>query len=104
MSVEDSQNVFDEVIHGQARLRICSLLRQFGLSEFGFLRQSLEISDSALSKHLKSLNDAGYVVLTKKTVETRSKTWAVLTSEGESAFDGHISFLQEIIDNSRKRH
>ncbi|MET3369716.1 transcriptional regulator [Arthrobacter sp. M2012083] len=104
MSVEDSRYVFDEVIHGQVRLRICSLLRQFGLSEFGFLRQSLGISDSTLSKHLKSLNEAGYVALTKKTVETRSKTWAALTFEGEAAFDGHVSFLQEIIDSSRKRH
>ncbi|MBD1593692.1 ArsR family transcriptional regulator [Arthrobacter sp. S1_S22] len=94
---------FDEVIHGQVRLRICSILRQFGLAEFGFLRESLNVTDSTLSKHLKSLNQAGYVALTKRTVDTRSKTWAALTDEGESAFDLHINYLQEIINTSRKQ-
>lgn len=103
MDGETGGHLYDEVIHGQVRLRICSILRQFGLTEFGFLRESLGVSDSTLSKHLKSLNQAGYVGLTKRTVDTRSKTWAALTSEGESAFDRHILYLQEIINGSQKK-
>jgi hypothetical protein len=41
---------FDELIHAPTRLSIVSLLAATTWAEFGFVRDSLRLSDSALSK------------------------------------------------------
>jgi hypothetical protein len=44
---------FDELIHPSTRLSIVALLTGADWAEFGFLRDQLELSDSALSKQLR---------------------------------------------------
>ena len=89
--------VLDETIHSPYRLRICSLLHQLGTTEYQFLRDSLEVSPSVLSKHLKKLKEAGYVELSKKAVNTRPHTWATLTASGSLAFRSHLAYLQQLV-------
>ena len=50
---------FDELIHQRARLSLMSLLAASDWAEFSFIRDALELSDSALSKHLSALEEAG---------------------------------------------
>jgi DNA-binding MarR family transcriptional regulator len=57
----------------------------------------LGVSDSVLSKHIKSLDDAGYVVINKKTSEGRQRTWLSLSPKGRKAFAGHVEALKEIV-------
>lgn len=87
---------FDEVIHAPHRLRICVMLAEADAVEFAALRDSLEVADSVLSKHLKTLVDAGYVRLDKPTGEGRVRTWAALTRAGRRALDGHVQALHEM--------
>ena len=54
------------------------------------------IADAALSKHLKTLESAGYVVLRKHTVDGRSRTSASITAAGREAVCGHVSELQRL--------
>ena len=52
---------FDELIHAPTRLSIVSLLAATEWADFKFIRDSIGLSDSALSKQLTTLEDAGYV-------------------------------------------
>lgn len=92
---------FDEVVHAPHRLRILALLAAVaGQVEFATLRDLLEVADSVLSKHLKVLQDAGYVTLSKPTGRGRVRTWVQLTPAGREAFGAHVAALHAIIDRS----
>ena len=59
--------LFDELIHERTRLQLCGLLAAVVEAEFATLRDSLGVSDSALSKHLKALDEAGYLITKEHT-------------------------------------
>jgi DNA-binding MarR family transcriptional regulator len=87
---------FDEIIHAPNRLRICAVLAAVTEAEFRTLRESLGVADPVVSKHLKVLQDAGYVALTKPTGSGRVRTWARLTPTGRRAFHAHVAELQRL--------
>lgn len=87
----------DETIHAPYRLRICSLLDRLGPTDYALLRESLQISPSVLSNHLKKLEEAGYVGLSTRTVNTRPCGWATLTGHGREAFTSHLAYLENLI-------
>lgn len=91
---------FDDLIHAPVRLRICGVLRQVDQMDFAVLRGTLDVSDATLSKHLKTLAEAGYASLSKAASASRSDarrlTWIALTPAGRDAFDAHLRALQEI--------
>ncbi|MEX5296923.1 transcriptional regulator [Kocuria sp. CPCC 205268] len=95
---------FDDVIHAPLRLRICGLLRPVDRLNFAVLRTTLEVSDATLSKHVKTLVAAGYVVSDKAASvdrgDARRVMWLSLSPAGRSAFDAHIRALREIADTS----
>lgn len=88
---------FDNLIHAPNRLQICALLAPSAEMEFKVLRKHLNISDSLLSKQLKLLEEAGYVVPSKRAHNGRSYTWLSLSSKGRKAFSGHVSELKKIV-------
>jgi DNA-binding transcriptional ArsR family regulator len=88
---------FDPLIHAQNRLQICAMLALTAEIDFKVLREKLDVSDSVLSKHLKSLEEAKYVRLTKRKNMGRQYTWLSLTSGGRIAYNGHVKALQEIV-------
>lgn len=90
---------FDPLIHGQNRLQICAILTLTAEIEFKVVRAKLEVSDSVLSKHLKSLEEAHYVRLSKRKDMGRQRTWLSLTPDGRTAYSGHVQALQEIVGN-----
>ena len=87
---------FDELIHARTRLSIVSLLGASDWAEFRFLRESLGLSDSVLSKQLTLLENAGYVKIRKAFVGKRPRTSVKLSPTGRLAFEGHVLKLQEI--------
>lgn len=89
---------FDEVIHAPNRLRICSFLDATSAAEFSAIRDLLGVADSVVSKHLKVLQDAGYVTLTKPTGRGRVRTWASLSPAGKKAYHGHVAALRKLVD------
>lgn len=88
---------FDELIHAPTRLSIVSLLAATQWADFTFIRDSIGMSDSALSKQLTTLDDAGYIEVRKGFVGKRPRTSARLTSVGRAAFDQHVAALREIV-------
>jgi DNA-binding MarR family transcriptional regulator len=91
---------FDELIHAPTRLGIVSLLAASQWADFRFIRDRLGLSDSALSKQLTTLEEAGYVQIRKGFVGKRPRTSARLTPTGRTAFERHVTALQEIVASS----
>jgi len=91
---------FDELIHPSTRLSIMSLLAAADWVDFAFLRDRLELSDSALSKQLSTLEAAGYVMIERPLDNHRRRVCARLTADGRTAFEGHVAALQEIVSGS----
>lgn len=87
---------FSEIIHVPTRLRICSILAEVGEAEFGVLRDALTLSDSVLSKHVKVLEQAGYVNVRKGAVNGRTRTWVALSRAGQAAFIAHVQELRKL--------
>jgi DNA-binding transcriptional ArsR family regulator len=92
---------FDDVIHAPTRLAIVALLAATDWAEFAFIRDSVKLSDSALSKQLAILEIAGYVDIHKSFVGKRPRTSARLSKVGRSAFERHLAALQEIVASAR---
>ncbi len=91
-----TEALLDTVIHAPNRLRICALLTPLQEAEFQVLRDELGVSDSVLSKHLKQLEEAGYVAFRKGVVNGRQRMWAGLTEPGRAAFSGHVKALNQL--------
>jgi DNA-binding MarR family transcriptional regulator len=87
---------FDAVIHASPRLQICGLLAAVDTMEFAAVRDAVGVSDSVLSKHVKQLEEAGYVQVRKATVASRVRTSLALTPAGRAAFDAHVAELRRI--------
>lgn len=88
---------FDELIHPSTRLSLVATLAAADWAEFAYLKDRLDLSDSALSKQLSTLEDAGYVATERRLDGARRKLRARLTDTGRAAFHGHIAALQEIV-------
>ncbi|MEU6404968.1 transcriptional regulator [Streptomyces sp. NPDC046985] len=88
---------FDELIHPSTRLSLAATLAAVDWAEFAFLKERLGLSDSALSKQLTTLEEAGYVATERRLSGGRRKVRARLTDTGRDAFNGHIAALQAIV-------
>lgn len=91
---------FDELIHPATRLSVVALLASTEWADFGFIRDSLSLSDSALSKQLHTLEDAGYLDLRKEGSGRKRRTRVRLTERGRTAFDGHVAALRAIVEGA----
>ena len=65
------------------------------------MRDKIEVSDSLLSKHIRTLEKAGYVRAEKGFVGKRPRTWLTLTDEGRRAFQNYTSILRQITEGIR---
>ena len=88
---------FDAVVHAPNRLQICAMLAAVDSAEFSAVRDGLAVSDSVLSKHVRVLEDAGYVQVKKATVTSRQRTWLSLTRAGRQALQAHVAELQRLL-------
>jgi DNA-binding MarR family transcriptional regulator len=94
---------FDDLIHPPTRLAIVSLLAASEWADFKFIRDSVSLSDSALSKQLATLEQARYVEIRKGFVGKRPRTSARLTPAGRTAFEQHVAALQDMVARSGVR-
>ncbi|WP_020498222.1 winged helix-turn-helix domain-containing protein [Sciscionella marina] len=86
----------DELIHTPVRFSLMAALAAAEKVEFRLLRDTLEVSDSLLSKHIGVLEEAGYLTVDKGYVGKRPRTWLAITEQGKAAFEGHYATLRTI--------
>lgn len=93
-----SVRMLNPLIHELAGLRICSALAATTALESRVLRDVTDLSESALSKHLKRLTEAGYVALRTGAPKGpgRPPAWVSLTDLGRSAFVQHMAVLNQM--------
>ena len=89
---------FDAVVHAPPRLQICGLLAAVDSMDFAAVRDAVGVSDSVLSKHVKQLEEAGYVKVGKATIASRQRTSLSLTKAGRAAFAAHVAELRRITE------
>jgi DNA-binding MarR family transcriptional regulator len=92
----------DRVIHEKGRLPIMSLLA--GSTELSFteLRDTLKMTDGNLSMHIKTLQEAGFVSVTKSFQRQRPLTTCSLTASGRRAFAQYIDLLEQIVQQAKE--
>jgi DNA-binding MarR family transcriptional regulator len=87
----------DGHLQAPARLKLMTLLTAVSEAEFSTLRDSLQVSDSVLSKHVGALVGVGYVKNRKGMHAGRRTTWISLTATGRNALSSHVAALRELI-------
>lgn len=91
----------DRVIHEKGRLPIMSLLAANTELSFTEIRDTLKMTDGNLSMHLKTLQEAGYVAVTKSYQNRRPLTTCSLTAAGRQAFASYIDLLEQIVRQAK---
>ncbi|WP_068799260.1 winged helix-turn-helix domain-containing protein [Pseudonocardia sp. HH130630-07] len=91
---------FSELIHAPTRLSLMSLCSATRWIEFGRLRESLQLTDSALSKQITTLEQAGFVVVHRNGVGRGKRMHVRLSPEGRAAFEAHVEALRAIVDRA----
>ena len=88
---------FDDLLNSPTRLSILAALSRLDDVEFAVLRDSLDVSDSVLSKQATSLETAGYLRVRKGHVGKRPRTWLSMTPKGRAALDRHVAALRAVL-------
>ena len=92
----------DRVIHEKGRLAIMSSLAATPELAFTELRDSLEMTDGNVTAHIRTLQEAGYVSVTKSFQNNRSLTTCSLTAKGRKSFADYIGLLEQIVQQTKK--
>lgn len=90
-------NGLNDVVHQRVRLGILTIAHEARKVEFGYLRESLELTAGNLSQHLSVLEKAGLVTIDKGYAGKRARTWITLTKAGRAALREEIDQLRQLI-------
>jgi DNA-binding transcriptional ArsR family regulator len=87
----------DDDVHQRVRLGILALLSNVTRADFAHLKRTLKTTDGNLGRHLRVLEDAGLIDMTKVVEGRRPRTWVKITREGRTALRAEIEALKEIV-------
>ncbi len=87
----------DDTVHQRVRLAILAVLSEARECTFGTLRDELALTDGNLNRHLRVLEDAGYLRVTKGYEGRRPCTWLRLTRAGRDALRREIATLEQLV-------
>ena len=93
----------DRVIHEKGRLAIMSMLAAAPELAFTELRDTLEMTDGNLITHIRTLQEAGYVSVSKSYEKNRPLTTCSLTATGKKAFANYIDLLEQVLQQTKGR-
>jgi len=91
----------DRVIHEKGRMAIMSMLAATPELSFTEMRDTLNMTDGNLTTHIRTLQEAGYVSVTKSFRNNRPLTTCSLTAGGKKAFTNYINLLETIIRQNK---
>ena len=91
----------DRVIHEKGRLAIMSMLAATPELSFTEMRDALNMTDGNLTTHIRTLQEAGYLSVTKSFQNNRPLTTCALTPAGRTAFTTYINLLAEIVEQTK---
>jgi DNA-binding MarR family transcriptional regulator len=91
----------DRVIHEKGRLGIMSMLAASPELSFSELRDTLDMTDGNINTHIRTLQEAGYIAVSKSYENNRPLTTCSLTAAGRKAFANHVNLLEQIVQQAR---
>ncbi len=91
----------DRLIHEKGRLAIMSMLAASPELSFTELRNTLDMTDGNLTTHIRTLQQEGYVSVTKSYQNNRPLTTCSLTAAGRQAFTAYIDLLEQIVRQNK---
>ena len=83
----------DPLLEVGPRLAIGALLQGAQWADFATVRDTVGAADSVISKHTRTLEEAGYLEVRKGAVGRRARTWFRLTDAGRDALTAHLAWL-----------
>lgn len=95
--MESNFGELDPIIHSRVRLAVLILLLQMESANFTYLKKEIDVSDGNLSTHLRKLENAEYITVTKKFENRKPQTSVSITEKGKTALDEYTSNLQEYL-------
>ena len=87
----------DDVIHGRMRLGIMAVLSGVHSADFNTLKARLQATDGNLSVHLRKLEEAGFVAVTKRFVGKKPLTEAAMTESGRRAWVAYLDAMAGLV-------
>ena len=93
----------DKLIHERVRLAIVSALAATDSLGFNELKRLIGTTDGNLSVHARKLEDAGYLLCTKRFEGRVPKTEFSLTAAGRRALERYIDHMEALIRAVRDR-
>lgn len=91
----------DRVIHEKGRLALMSMLAAAPELSFTELRDALQMTDGNLTSHMRTLQEAGYVAVSKSYANNRPLTTCALTAAGRKAFAQYVGLLEQIVQQTK---
>jgi DNA-binding transcriptional ArsR family regulator len=99
----DSHESLARIFHEPNRLAIMSALcaAREGLA-FTEIKEACRLTDGNLNRHLKTLEEAGAVRISKRFVRTTPRTTIQITRSGVNRFDEYLAALSEVLEQARR--
>lgn len=93
----------DEIVHQRVRLGILAVLAEATECSFGAVRDTLELTDGNLNRHVHVLHEAGLIEQRKGYENSRPRTWLRITKDGRKALRTELAALERLVARLRKR-
>lgn len=92
---------FDKAFENRIRLQIMSVLTVNTSYDFNSLKDLLQVTDGNLASHLKALEKADYITVSKSFVGRKPNTQYTATAKGKDAFKKHLQALENLIKQQK---
>ena len=93
----------DRVIHEKGRLAIMSMLAATPELSFTEMRDALGMTDGNITTHIRTLQEAGYISVSKSYQKNRPLTTCSLTPAGRKVFADYVNLLEQIVQQNKPR-
>lgn len=87
----------NKVFDSRIRIGVMSALMAREQVSFNELKALIDVTDGNLATHMKTLEEAGYVKVSKGFVGRKTSTTYAVTKAGDKAFRAHLDALEQII-------
>ena len=90
----------DETIHQPTRLRIMTLLVSVPEEDrlaYGFIQQTLGLTGGNQTVHLRRLEAAGFLTISKEFEGAKPRTWLQATRAGRRAYAEYLADLEKAL-------
>jgi DNA-binding transcriptional ArsR family regulator len=92
----------DRVIHEPMRLAVMNILCSGYQADHSFLKAALGATDGNLASHLRALESAGYVQVTKRFLGRKPNTLYAATPAGRKAYGEYSRVIARMLERGKQ--